>query len=305
MNKNITIRNDMSVTDIGSVFAQSGFFSDAREASKAVVKILAGQEIGFSPVASMTGIHIIKGQVSIGGNLMAAAIKRHPNYNYRITQHTDTVCEITFFEGGEECGRSVFSMDDAKKANLNKGVNWTNYPRNMLFNRAISNGARWYCPDIFGGNPVYTPDELGIDTNGETGEIIDGTITNPEPQPEEPATNGNSERPYTPEALKRRLHETEAKHLGEDASNEQRNLVVGMLDMIFEGDDDKRRTVQNYLFGDPSFSSAGHEQALAALDWLKPQKDSGGAYTPDPLASTEARAVYAAQIKDEGQQELI
>jgi hypothetical protein len=30
----------------------------------------------------------------------------------------------------------------------------------MLYARALSNGAKWYCPDVFGG-PIYTPDELG------------------------------------------------------------------------------------------------------------------------------------------------
>ena len=28
----------------------------------------------------------------------------------------------------------------------------------MLFARAISNGVKWYCPDVFGG-PVYVPEE--------------------------------------------------------------------------------------------------------------------------------------------------
>jgi hypothetical protein len=37
----------------------------------------------------------------------------------------------------------------------------------MLFARAMSNGARWYCPDVFAG-PAYTPDELGADVDGET-----------------------------------------------------------------------------------------------------------------------------------------
>jgi len=30
---------------------------------------------------------------------------------------------------------------------------------------------------------------------------------------------------------------------------------------------------------------------LALLDWLKPIKDSGGAYTPDPMAVKEAQSI--------------
>ena len=57
-------------------------------------------------------------------------------------------------------------------AGLDSNTNWRKYPRNMLFARAISNGARWYCPDLFGGSPVYTPDELGAEVDGETGEVL-------------------------------------------------------------------------------------------------------------------------------------
>jgi hypothetical protein len=44
----------------------------------------------------------------------------------------------------------------------------------MLFSRALTNGARWYTPDVFGG-PVYTPDELGaeVDAEGNAVETID------------------------------------------------------------------------------------------------------------------------------------
>ena len=45
------------------------------------------------------------------------------------------------------------------------------FARNMLFARAISNGARWYCPDLFSGNPVYVPEELGAIVDGE-GNVI-------------------------------------------------------------------------------------------------------------------------------------
>ena len=61
---------------LAEVMAKSGFFTDARDAAQAVVKVLAGAEMGFGPVSSMTGVNIIKGKVSIGANLMAAAVRR-------------------------------------------------------------------------------------------------------------------------------------------------------------------------------------------------------------------------------------
>jgi hypothetical protein len=56
----------------------------------------------------------------------------------------------------------------------------------MLFARAMSNGVRWYCPDVFSGAPTYTPEELGADVT-ESGDVIPGSFveatTRPAPKP--------------------------------------------------------------------------------------------------------------------------
>lgn len=167
MSNGLTIKNDLDIMSLGQVLVRSGFFQDSNDAAKAVVKVLAGRELGFGPIASMTGINVIKGRVTLSANLMAAAIKRTGKYNYRVARLDDTACELTFFENGEQVGESHFTIEDARSAGLG-GDNWRRFPRNMLFARALSNGAKWYCPDIFGG-PVYTPDEMGavVDENGE------------------------------------------------------------------------------------------------------------------------------------------
>lgn len=50
-----------------------------------MAKILAGQEFGFGPVASMTSINVIKGKISLSENLIAAAIRRGDRCGYRVT----------------------------------------------------------------------------------------------------------------------------------------------------------------------------------------------------------------------------
>jgi hypothetical protein len=152
----------------------SGFFPDSKQAAQAVVKILAGQELGFGPFASMTGVAIIQGKPAIGANLMAAAVKRTGKYNYRVVSLTDDGCELAFFEGGKEVGRSAFVKQDAMSAGLLTKDNWMKYPRNMYFARALSNGVRWYAPDIYNGATVYTPDELDAVVDAE-GNAVEAT----------------------------------------------------------------------------------------------------------------------------------
>lgn len=160
---------------LGEVLARSGFFADSKDAAQCVTKILAGRELGIGPVASMTGIYIVKGRVTLSANVMAAQIKRSGRYNYRVTRMDDDGCSIDFYEQGEPVGTSTFDKGDAQAAGLLGGDNWKKFPRNMYFSRAMSNGAKWFCPDVFSG-PVYTPDELqdvhtSVDT--VTGEIVE------------------------------------------------------------------------------------------------------------------------------------
>ena len=178
----IVLKSYSEIEAAAKSMAASGYFQDARSAAQAVVKILAGQELGFGPFASMTGVYIIQGRPSIGANLMAAAVKKSGRYNYRIIEMTDKVCEIAYSENGQEIGRSRFTLEDAHKAGTK---NLDKFPRNMLFARAMSNGVRWFCPDVFAGAPLYTPEELGANVN-ESGDVIDipaVPVETPAPEP--------------------------------------------------------------------------------------------------------------------------
>lgn len=167
------------IQTLGQVFVKSGFFSDARDASQAVVKILAGRELGLSAITSMTGIFVIQNRVTVGANLIAAKVKSSGKYDYKVVEHTEKACVIDFFERKgdslEKIGTSSFTVEDARKAGTK---NLEKFPRNMLFARAMSNGAKWYCPDAFSGLLVYTPDELGAnveyDDQGNVTKVIDG-----------------------------------------------------------------------------------------------------------------------------------
>jgi hypothetical protein len=69
----------------------------------------------------------------------------------------------------ESLGISTFSIDDAKKAGTK---NIDRFPKNMLFARALSNGVKFYTPDVF-SQSVYVPEEMGHITEDTTAEIIE------------------------------------------------------------------------------------------------------------------------------------
>lgn len=146
----------VEIMSISQAFAESGMFKDIAGKAQAMVKIVAGQEMGFPPFASMSGIHIIQGKPTVGAGLIASRVKGSGKYDYRVREHSDKICSIEFFEGGQSLGTETFTIEDAKRAGTQ---NLMKFPKNMLFARAISNGVKFYCPDIFSG-PVYVPEEM-------------------------------------------------------------------------------------------------------------------------------------------------
>jgi len=304
----------MSLQDtlsLGEVLSKSGYFKDARDASQAVVKVLAGREMGFGPISSMQGINIIQGQPSVGANLQAAAIKRTGKYNYRVAELTNERAEIVFFEGGQEVGRSVFTMKDAEAAGLNGKQNWKQFPRNMLFARALSNGARWYCPDVFGGVTPYTPEELGAPVDGETGDVIDVTPTpyhepepTPTPAPAPTPTNGNT-RPLDPEKVRAFIHKKagwqngQRRTDGEPIDTNRVSRIATAMSELFPNLNNQmtqkaRHDVLNYLIGVTSTKELYQLEAEAIADWCKDQTN----------ASIEAARILEAMAVEAGQAEL-
>lgn len=147
---------------LGEVFAESGMFKDIKTASQAVVKIMAGKELGLSAFESMASIYIVNDKLALTSKAMSSLIKRSKRYDYSVDELNETECKITFYDITKEehrpLGVSHFTFKDAAKAGLvNKDV-WKNYPKNMLFARALSNGARFYCPDAICG--YYATEEL-------------------------------------------------------------------------------------------------------------------------------------------------
>lgn len=184
--KAVAVRPQIDPRELGEILARSGYFKDAQDSAKAAVKVMAGQELGFGPVASMTGVHIIEGKPSVGGHLLAALVKKSRHYDYRIVELTDERCEIQFYalvagEWEKLQPTSIFTIEDARQADLLEKANWRRYPRNMLFWRSMANGVRFHAPDLTGGAPLYTPEELGADVDGQTGEPV-AALEPPEPK---------------------------------------------------------------------------------------------------------------------------
>lgn len=191
MNNEIQKLDSNNTFDLAKCFIQSGYFKDMKQISQAVVKIEAGKSLGLSAFTAMQDLFIVQGKIQMSANLMGAMIKRSGKYSYAILRHDDKVCEIEYYEQGKPIGKSVFTVNDAQRAGVGGGTNYNKYPRNMLFARAMSNGAKWYCGDVFLGS-VYSEGEIdgydplpmppkqtiedSLQVDSDTGEVMEQSL---------------------------------------------------------------------------------------------------------------------------------
>lgn len=184
--------NDLQeVMTFAQVAVRSGTFG-LKNIEEAAFRILYGRELGMSVFQSIMGIDIIQGRPGLKAGTVASLIQRSGRYEYRVTEWDHLKCVIEFYDGGQVLGKSTFTIEDAKRAGVFKdGSNWSKYPKAMLFARAITQGARAYCPSIFFG-PIYATEELqdGV-------EYIDTQIveTPAEPMPEPAAETKPAKKP--------------------------------------------------------------------------------------------------------------
>lgn len=159
--------NEMA--QISKMFFESGMFTDVKSIAQAMVKVSAGAEMGIPPFAAMSGIHIIQGKPTVGAGLMAARVQGSGKYEYKVKEHSEKICSIDFYKGKEKLGNSTFTIEEAKKAGTK---NIDKFPRNMLFARAMSNGVKWFTPDIY-DIPVYVPEEMEQVTEDVSHVVVD------------------------------------------------------------------------------------------------------------------------------------
>lgn len=156
--RGVEIRSLGDLQQFAQIAEESGMFKDLKTAAQAAIKIQRGLELGLAPMEAMSSLHVMEGKVTMSAQLMAAMVRR-AGYRYQVAEHTYERCDLQWFDPhGHSLGNSSFSLEDAKKAGLMNRPNWSKFAREMLFARAVSQGARWFAPEVLLG--CYLPEEL-------------------------------------------------------------------------------------------------------------------------------------------------
>ena len=149
-------------TDLANQLATSDLLPKALRGKvpDVLMTILAGQEMGFAPMAALRSIHVIEGKPVVSADGMVALVLGSGKAVYfdRVEESDTAVTYETLRVGSKTPRRCTWTIEMARRASLDQKQNWRGYPRAMLASRAKAELARDVYPDVIAG--CYTDEEI-------------------------------------------------------------------------------------------------------------------------------------------------
>lgn len=147
---------------LADMLAKSSLIPTAlrNKSSDVLVTLIAGHELGLSPMQSVRSIHIIEGKPTLAAELMVALVKKRTDVCqfFRLVASDAKKAEYeTQRQGDPAPTRLAYTIEEATGAGLAGRDNWKKHPAAMLRARASSALARAVYPDLVLN--VYDPDE--------------------------------------------------------------------------------------------------------------------------------------------------
>lgn len=179
---------------VESSFVPASFRGKPIEATAA---ILAGVEVGLSPMAALRSFDVIQGQAAPRAITLRAVVQSH-GHEMILLESTESRCRMKGKrKGSDEWQAVTWTLDRAKALGLTGKDNWKKQPGAMLVARATSELARLIASDAILGIG-YSAEEIADGGNVETraaAETVDATPTGtrrmsrkkPEPVADDPA----------------------------------------------------------------------------------------------------------------------
>lgn len=155
------IEDAMRIADLlsGSTYVSS---YDRGKPANIFMKILWGAELGIGPVQALSVISVVNGKPVLEGQLLLAKARQAGHRVVFPREDAEgVVCQITRCDDGT-VHEGVFTMADARIANLTGKDNWKNYSKDMLQWRAVARAVKKGCPEVALGFHVegeIEPDE--------------------------------------------------------------------------------------------------------------------------------------------------
>lgn len=158
--------------------------------------ILAGRELGLSPMAALAGIDIIQGRPAMRANTMMGLVLGAGHEIWREEASARRVVVKGRRKGSNIVQETVWTIERATQAGLAGKGTWKAHPQAMLTARAEAEMCRLIAPDVLIGMP-YTAEELAEEPS-IADQVVQVHATVGEEQPDKPKTRRMKRAPLPP-----------------------------------------------------------------------------------------------------------
>lgn len=250
--------------------------------AEATAAILAGAEVGLSPMAALRAFDNIQGTPAPKAITLRAIVQAQ-GHDVRVDESTDRVARVSVRrKGSDDWQTSTWTIEKAILAKYpEKNPNWKTNPTAMLIARATSEACKWVASDAIMGMP-YCVEEL--QDQGYTGDtarrVTPGDIMGPQPPQQAQSDVVDAEAVSAPPAEPEPMTTNQRGRMfalfaekGVIGADNQRLFVAKVLDRSVESRGALSQT-----------DAAQVIEALKALPMTGPDVDeTGGADLSDPV----------------------
>jgi len=150
---------------IANVLARSSFIPTTLRGKpqEITAAILAGQELGLPPMATLRSIDIIQGTPGLRAHAMRGLVQSH-GHTVQVVESSDTRCVMRGRRKGETEWQQVeWTIERAAQLGLTSKEQYKKQPRTMLVARATGDICRLIASDVLYAMP-YASEELDTET---------------------------------------------------------------------------------------------------------------------------------------------
>jgi hypothetical protein len=154
---------------------------------EAAVAMLAGAELGLSPLASLRAFDDIQGTAAPKAITLRAVAQAH-GHEVEITEESDVRAVARYRRAGSSDWQTVeWTIEQARGLGLTGKDNWKKQPKSMLVARATSEASRRVASDAILGIP-YSSEELQDSLPEPTAKVSRSTTSRPVQRRQPPPT---------------------------------------------------------------------------------------------------------------------
>ena len=238
--------------------------------------LLTGRELGLAPMASLRGLHIVKGKVGANYDTMVGLLRRagyRVEWPSELQSDASVTLRLTHPDGSTH--EETWDRARATSAGLwNSSSTWKKYTRAMLRARCVSSAGRAFAGDVLAG--VYSTDEVREIEGRGPAEVHALPVTKESAPPSAASEVAALREPVA---------------AGEMSTDDARARIWAAIEAAPH--DDARRAIAKAAMDVVLASGVPREEAIAVRNrWVKEP-------APDGEELTDEQAALAAALEEE------